>query len=603
MSRPVFQYFSGVRRGWTHSLHQNCFLTVVTGLAVGIGFHALPRAGAPAASAPSPPQHAEKLPLPPTALLDGSAEVAVLMYHDVTDRPAVYFDTTVADFRRQMEQLRDSGARVVSLEAVYDHLRLGEPLPGPAVALTFDDGYLGQYRHAYPILKEFGFPATFFVHTGTVGRTTGKPHMTWEQLRVVEASGLVRVESHTVTHPEDLRLLSDADLRWELAESKQVLEREMARRVRFLAYPVGNADGRVARFARDFGYEMAFTMGPGRTASPEDALMAPRVTAARFDEVRDWIETSRQASSPAFRSRVIPLTRTDMAMGHEVDGIVDMRWIAGGRLSTARVLGRHTVPNLVERTLATAGLNGTFFSDARINSVGSGIVGPVLSRFGPGFAPGLPGDRVRIAGRPLVVIAPDRMAFLPFRPHLALDEDGVQRLLSGATDCFVAGAWLVHQGRPIPRDELEFFDLDNVQDFRPRAFIGVDRTGRPFLGACTTSNKSDRVAETLAGMGLEECVLLDSGYSTSLTLSDQVLISGIKRPGIPARPVPHFLLLHPVDPATGREVARYTPQDASLVGPPYRPGIEDVAEDFSLSTTEMEKLVDQPRRRKRRRHS
>src|SRR5262249_51830714 len=155
------------------------------------------------------------------------------------------------------------------------------------------------------------------------------------------------------------------------------------------------------------------------------------------------------------------------------DGQVRMRWIRGGRLSSARLLGRREVPAIVRLGGASAGLNGTFFSDARINSAGSGIVGPILSRFGPGFAPGLPGDRERIAGRPLVLIAPDKMAFLPFQPHLALDPEGVQRLLPGATDAFVTGAWLVHRGHPLTHDELESFHLSNVFDFRPRAFFGI----------------------------------------------------------------------------------------------------------------------------------
>ena len=58
--------------------------------------------------------------------------------------------------------------------------------------------------------------------------------------------------------------------------------------------------------------------------------------------------------------------------------------------------------------------------------------------------------------------------------------------------------------------------------------------GRPFLGASSTGNMSDRVAETLAKLGLKECVLLDSGFSTSLTLGQEVLVSGIRRADMPA---------------------------------------------------------------------
>src|SRR5256885_10439678 len=56
---------------------------------------------------PPPPR-----PLAPTALYAGTQDVPVLMYHDVTDTPSVYFDVTTADFRRQMTVLKRAGASV-----------------------------------------------------------------------------------------------------------------------------------------------------------------------------------------------------------------------------------------------------------------------------------------------------------------------------------------------------------------------------------------------------------------------------------------------------------------------------------------------------------
>lgn len=583
----------------------------ILGLLVGMGAYfaepatarKLPQlATAAVRSTPAEPERAPEPEAAPAALNGGTQDVAVLMYHDITPRPSVYFDVTPAEFRSHLAQLRQANAHIVPLADLYEHLRSGKPLPPRSVVLTFDDGYLGQYEHAYPILKEHGYPATFFVHTGAVGVTTSRAHMTWEQLQKLDREGLVTIESHTISHPEDLRKCDDDQLSRELKESKLALEEHLGRKMRFLAYPVGNADGRVARVAREAGYELAFTMGPGWAASPEDAFFVPRFAPTRLATVVSRLATGELTAPIA--PRVFDLETRDLEAGFLDDHAVRMRWVRGGRLSSARLPTRRDVPSIIKTAAAPAGLNGTFFSDARVNSLGAGIVGPVLSRFGQGFAPGLPGDRERIAGRPLVLISPTQMAFLPFRPHLALDEEGVQRLLPGTRDCFLGGAWLIHRGKPLSHEELERFSLENIFDYRPRAVVGIDNQGRPFLGAAMTGNASDRLARSLAKLGLEECVLLDSGFSTSLVLGREVLVSGIVREDMPARPVPHALLLHPVDPESGAEVLAHDRVHPYVVGPPDRPTMEQIVRRFAAPPPELaagEEPAEAPRRSRRRR--
>ena len=560
--------------------------------------------GKPPAATPVVLQQEAKPELPPTGLFEGTEEAAVLMYHDITPHPSVYFDITPKAFQEQLAQLEAAGAQFIPLANLYDHLRNGTPIPRRAVVLTFDDGYAGQYEHAYPILKEKGYPATFFVHTGAVGITTSRAHMTWEQLQELDQGGLVSVESHTVTHPDDLRKCDDKQLDTEINESKRALEAKLGRKMRFLAYPVGNADSRVARVTHEAGYEMALTMGPGWAGSPEDALFVPRFSPTRLPEVLTRLRADE--SQAPIEPRLIAVQPKDLETGSVEDHAVRLHWVRGGRLSSARLQSRKDVPAIIKAAAAPAGLNGTFFSDARVNSQGAGIVGPIMTRLGPGFAPGLPGDRPRIAGRPLVLISPTKIAFLPFRPHLALDEEGIRRLLPDATDCFLGGAWLIHHGRPLEHDELERFGLDNIFDFRPRAVMGIDNQGRPFLAAARTGNPSDRLARTLAKLGLEECVLLDSGFSTSLVLGQDVLVSGIYREDMPARPVPHALLLYPVDPEKGTEVLAYSRPEPWEMGPPYRPNFDAVVRRFTPPPPEvLEEAEDQPAptpRRARRGH-
>ena len=61
---------------------------------------------------------------------------------------------------------------VLPLEEALDRLRAGT-LPPAAVALTFDDGFHGTLRHAWPALQRHGFPATLYVTSYHV--QTGTP--------------------------------------------------------------------------------------------------------------------------------------------------------------------------------------------------------------------------------------------------------------------------------------------------------------------------------------------------------------------------------------------------------------------------------------------
>src|SRR5207253_7977146 len=127
----------------------------------------------------------------------------ILMYHYVrvnpraSDRLGADLSVTPAHFAAQMKWLAANGFHTVTLDDLTAAIVEGEPLPSRPVILTFDDGYEDFYTAAYPILEEYRFKATSFVITGKVG---WGGYLTWDQMRKMQASGLVQFESHTVNH-------------------------------------------------------------------------------------------------------------------------------------------------------------------------------------------------------------------------------------------------------------------------------------------------------------------------------------------------------------------------------------------------------------------
>ena len=225
--------------------------------------------------------------LPQVAARARAPYVAVLVWHDVLPVKDVYFDTTTRDFGAQLDTIARGGYHVVTLAALRDRLVSGAPLPTRPLVLTFDDNGAGIYEHAFPLLRAHRFPATLFVHTNYVGKTTSKRHCTWEQLRAMQRSGLIDVQSLTANHPPDLTKLSDADVRHELTLSSTSLERRLGRRPYALVYPYDVYDARVERLAHDAGYVLGFTEDHGNAADSPSLLEIHRYSITvpeRFDE-------------------------------------------------------------------------------------------------------------------------------------------------------------------------------------------------------------------------------------------------------------------------------------------------------------------------------
>lgn len=193
-----------------------------------------------------------------------------LMYHDVTTEhpPAAgagaFFAVSAQSFARQLSLIRDAGVDGCSIAAAMS------AADAARVAISFDDGNLGQAARAFPALVASGMTATFFVTTGWVGRPG---FATWEQLREMSAAGMA-IESHTHSHPF-LSEVNEANLRDELRRSRDLLcEKVGGQQPTMIALPGGDAPRAPLRqvFA-DEGYRVVATSRWGRNRDEGGALL------------------------------------------------------------------------------------------------------------------------------------------------------------------------------------------------------------------------------------------------------------------------------------------------------------------------------------------
>ncbi|MCJ8283175.1 MAG: phosphodiester glycosidase family protein [Rivularia sp. ALOHA_DT_140] len=225
-----------------------------------------------------------------------------------------------------------------------------------------------------------------------------------------------------------------------------------------------------------------------------------------------------------------PIKRVDTTVSN-----IPLTLISGGRPVTIHADSRYQLEEVVakSRTNAVAAVDGGFFSLKFLNS--NVMIGPVYSYSTNKFVPGNKGENKKLAGRPLVLISPIAVKYIPFEPKKHNTLKGIQAEMPGVTDAFVGAAWLVKNGQPKPANYFNF--LQGADGVRFRAFWGMNKQGIPVIGVSNKKLDSANLAKVLTEAGIHDAVMLDSGASTSLVYKGQSLV------GYTPRPVPHAVAL------------------------------------------------------------
>ena len=195
-------------------------------------------------------------------------EVPVLMYHEITDgkTPGDQTHISLLRFEEQMDWLAENHYNSLTLDEFIAFMQ-GASVPDKSFVLTIDDGWKKFYDIGFPVLKQYGYPATLFLYTDLI--SSGHQTLSWQQIREMAEQGL-DIQCHTKTHRnldirntgESLREYVD-DIKAELSLSAEVIKRETGRDVSYLAYPYGGANNLVVAYAQKMGYLGAFTVDRG----------------------------------------------------------------------------------------------------------------------------------------------------------------------------------------------------------------------------------------------------------------------------------------------------------------------------------------------------
>jgi peptidoglycan/xylan/chitin deacetylase (PgdA/CDA1 family) len=200
-------------------------------------------------------------------------EPVILVYHTIEPKSNKkeskmqrHYHITPENFRAQMRYLKENGYSVISMKDYVGYLNSQNNVPEKSVVLTFDDGWKNQYTYAYPILKEFGYTATFYIITKV---TDGKTYMSWNDIIDLDKNGM-NIESHTQTHP-NLTKIDAIKAQEELTLSKKTLEEKLGHPISMVAYPYYGNNPAVQKMVANAGYASARAGWTG-TKNSKDTL-------------------------------------------------------------------------------------------------------------------------------------------------------------------------------------------------------------------------------------------------------------------------------------------------------------------------------------------
>src|SRR5688572_10535703 len=209
----------------------------------------------------------------------GYQTVPILCYHRIGGGISRMI-VSQKSFEAQLDYLARNGYRVVRLRDIADFVAGKKQLPRKAVVITFDDGHVSAYQQAFPLLKKYGFPATFFLYTDFV---TARDALSWAQIREMADSGLADFQSHSKTHANlVVRLPDETDQQYrkrldtEIRVPRELIERNVATKVTQYAYPYGDANEVVLERMTQSGYRLGLTVNPGGNAFFAHPLMLRR---------------------------------------------------------------------------------------------------------------------------------------------------------------------------------------------------------------------------------------------------------------------------------------------------------------------------------------
>ena len=210
--------------------------------------------------------------------LNIEANIPIFMYHWIREDTGGYEYpenmVKASELRKQMKYLKENNYDVIWVSDIAGLQHYEKP-----VILTFDDGWKDVYYEAFPLAKELNMKICMYVITDLVGTID---YCSVEMLQEMKDSGLVEIDSHTLSHPY-LDEISAEQVTSELVDSKKWFKDNLDIDSTVICYPSGRRNQTVLSVAKE-NYKYGLLMDGDNfnyNSNTSNMYLIPRIYARR----------------------------------------------------------------------------------------------------------------------------------------------------------------------------------------------------------------------------------------------------------------------------------------------------------------------------------
>lgn len=228
-------------------------------------------------------------------------EIPVLLYHHILPQEDIEKygwennDSVIAleKFQEQMKYLKDNNYYTANIDELARFIKGDYILPKNTVVITFDDGYLSNIVHAYPIMKEYGFNGIIFVIGDSEKREkTEYDPSTTQRIYIPEAKEYADVFEYGC-HTYGFHFIEDGKTMLEILDKESIkadLEKSQSLLgARAIAYPYGRYNEATLEAVKELGYILGFTVDQEYVKRGMEPYTLPRLIVNPQIKIEDFI--------------------------------------------------------------------------------------------------------------------------------------------------------------------------------------------------------------------------------------------------------------------------------------------------------------------------